>query len=352
MAVGSSISAADFNNIRSILLNNFGPGQYGFASGTGANDIPNSVTGGNDIATSDSVLSADVERLFSVGQLIHYHQNGAIKTISSGTTYPGLQTGQVIEWADWGDAGDVKGLYDLANSCASFDRRTTEFGGDFSTVVADLDEVDVLWQNISGGCVYTWSSEDLYYEYWTTGGELRVNIDIDAIGSVGQASYEKNLNWQTMASNMGTIRLYARPDSAGTGWEWVVESLSNSGTGSVTAVSELTDAIALTTKYTKIGAGSIYNDNSIEVQMAVINGSNRVTLNVVMTDGDTGTGDPADGPQSTPIDEPVSANVNISCTQYYPDSTITLNDGTTDTDFSLGGNGIRPGQNRNQPSVT
>ena len=352
MAVGSSISAADFNNIRSILLNNFGPGQYGFASGTGANDIPNSVTGGNDIATSDSVLSADVERLFSVGQLIHYHQTGAIKTISSGTTYPGLQTGQVIEWADWGDAGDVKGLYDLANACASFDRRTTEFGGDFGTVVTDIDEVTAQWNFITGSNVFTWSTQSDMEEYFTLGGELRVNIDIDAIGSVGQASYEKNLNWQTMASNMGTVRLYVRPDSAGTGWEWVVESLSNSGTGSITATPNITDDIALTTKYTKIGAGSIYNDNQIEIRLAVIDSFNRVTLQVRLNDNDAGTGDPADGPESTPVDEPVTANVQITWTQYYPDSTITLNDGTTDTDFTLGGNAIRPGFSSNGPSVT
>lgn len=350
MAVGSAISATDFNNIRSILENNFGPGKYGF--GTVNDAIPSAVVGGNDPDTSDKVLSADVEKLFSIGQLIHYHQTGAVKTLASGTTYPDLQVGEVIEWADWGDAANVQGLYDLANTCAGFDRRTTEFGGDFSSVVNTLDEVTAQWNAISGSVVYTFPSDQAFEEYFTAGGELRINVDIDAIGSPGQASYEKNLNWQTMASNMGTVRLYARPDTAGTGWEWVVESLNSSGTGSVTAIPTLTTGIAMTTKYTKIGAGSIYNDNEIQVRLAVINGFSRVTLQVRLLDNDTGTGNIADGPESTPIDEPVTANVTISGTQYYPDSTITLNDGTTDTDFTLGGNLMRPGASENQPSVT
>jgi len=350
MAVGSAISATDFNNIRSILENNFGPGKYGF--GTVNDAIPSAVVGGSDPNTSDTVLSADVEKLFSIGQLIHYHQTGAVKTLASGTTYSDLQVGEVIEWADWGDAANVQGLYDLANTCAGFDRRTTEFGGDFSTVVNTLDEVTAQWNVISGSVVYTFPSDQSFEEYFTAGGELRINVDIDAIGSPGQASYEKNLNWQTMASNMGTVRLYVRPDSAGTGWEWVVESLSNSGTGSITATPNITDDIALTTKYTKIGAGSIYNDNQIEIRLAVIDSFNRVTLQVRLNDNDAGTGDPADGPESTPVDEPVTANVQITWTQYYPDSTITLNDGTTDTDFTLGGNAIRPGFSSNGPSVT
>jgi len=330
MAVGTSITAADFNNIRSILENNFGPGDYGFTTGTGANDIPNAVVGGNDPDTSDTVLSADVERLFSIGQLIHYHQTGAVKTLASATTYPDLQVGEVIEWADWGDAVDVQGLYDLANSCANFDRHTTEFGGDFSTATQAPSTQTSNWQRLEVTFTNTWGSVDEMYEFFRTGGELRISGSVTNLGTVGSASYDKNLNWQTMISNMGTVRLFLRPNAAGTAEEWVTESLSASGTGTVVTL----NPGVYYTAYTKFGAGSIYNDNAIRIRVRIsLAGS--VDMFVQLADDDTGTGDPADGPQSTPIDEPVTADIDITQTVAYADSTITLNDGTTDTDFTL-----------------
>jgi len=333
---GTAILATDFNNIKSILENNFGIGNYGFSTGTGANDIPNDVVGGSDPATSDTVLSADVERLYSVGQLIHYHQNGAVKSLSSATGYADLQVGELIEFADWGDAASVQGLYDLANSCAAFNRYTTEFSGDFS--VANNRSLRFLsdWQSLNIIYIHTWNSANEMTHFFMTGGEVRMSVDMINIGTAGDASYDKNLNWQTMMSNMGTVRLFLRPNSAGTGYEWVTESLSGGGTGSI--IADTNNAGPANSgnaylAYQRNGAGSIYNDNEIRITATISASSVRLELDLI--DGDTGTGNPADGPSSTPIDEPVTGDVRANSQISYADSTITLNDGTADTDFTL-----------------
>ena len=336
MAVGSAITATDFNNIRNILNTNFGIGMYGIPTGTGANDIPNTVTGGNDPDTSDTVLSTDVERLFSIGQLVHYHQTGAVKSIASGTTYPDVQVGEVIEWADWGSAADVQGLYDLANSCASFNRNTTEFSGDFSQVNNNTTDYTANWQSLNVTWTHTWTSANAMTHFFMTGGEVRVTAAMSNIGTAGSASYDKNLNWQTMMSNMGTVRLFLRPNSGGTGYEWVTESLSGGGTGST--IADTNNAGPANSgnpylAYQRNGAGSIYNDNEIRITATIAASS--VTIRLDLIDGDTGTGNPADGPNSTPIDEPVTGDVRANGQISYADSTITLNDGTADTDFTL-----------------
>ena len=82
MAANDPITAANFNNLRDDLENNFGPTRWGIPVGTAIANIPNTVTGGSDPATSDTVLAADVERLFGISQLVYYHQMGVQKTVT------------------------------------------------------------------------------------------------------------------------------------------------------------------------------------------------------------------------------------------------------------------------------
>lgn len=337
MAVGDSISATTFNNLQGILTAKYGPNFYGFATGTGANQIPNQVIGGNDPATSDTVLAADVQRLFSIGQLINYHHTGSLFTGTSSTTYSDFQDGQKIFWADWGESGDSTGLYQLLSSVNSFNRYTTEFGGDFTTANNASPTLTTSW-NVSAAITYTytWTTSQNFREFFTTGGELRIVSSMTNIGTVGTASYDKNLNWQTILSNTGTVRLFMRPNSTATGYEWVMESLSGGGTGSLQTTTTNAGPVNSGSQYvgyTRNGSGTIYNDNQFRINVTI--SSTSVTLNIQFLDGDTGTGNPADGPASTPIDESVTGDLTVTSTVSTADSTITLNDGTTNVNFSL-----------------
>lgn len=330
MAANDPITASNFNNLRDDLENYFGPTMYGIPVGTAISNIPNTVTGGSDPATSDTVLAADVERLFGISQLVYYHQLGVQKTVT-GTTFPDFSDGQIIYWADWGEAGDVQGIYDIINDIKTWDRHNTDFLGDFSTIDTAIDAYTTNWGNTNTTDVlertifFSWNSAQEMTNFFMMGGELRISLSASG-GNVGTTG-TKDDNWALMLSNTGNITLKLQPNAAGTSYEWVSFASGGGGTGATQTTTNPSGPVNSGSEYlgyNRAGSGSIYDDNTYQAYYTITNSS--VSIRLVLTDGDEGTDNPADGADRTPIDEPVTAEISGTAQISYASSSITLAD--------------------------
>lgn len=330
MAANDPITAANFNNLRDDLENNFGPTRWGIPVGTAIANIPNTVTGGSNPVTSDTVLAADVERLFGISQVVYYHQLGVQKTVT-GTTFPDFSDGQTIFWADWGESGDVQGIYDIINDIKAWSAYSDPWLGDFDTTDTAISAYSTNWGNTNTTDVlertvtYTWGNAQAMTNFFLMGGEIRVSLTATG-GNVGTTG-TKDDNWALMLSNTGNVLLRLQPNSGGTAYEWV--SFASGGGGSGTTQSTTNPAGPVNSGseylgYSRSGSGSIYNDNTYQVYYTI--SANSVAVRMVLTDGDTGTDNPGDGADRTPIDEAVTADISGTAQISYASSSITLAD--------------------------
>ena len=275
MAANDPITAANFNNLRDDLENNFGPTRWGIPVGTAIANIPNTVTGGSNPVTSDTVLAADVERLFGISQVVYYHQLGVQKTVT-GTTFPDFSDGQTIFWADWGEAGDVQGIYDIINDIKAWSAYSDPWLGDFDTTDTAISAYSTNWGNTNTTDVlertvtYTWGNAQEMTNFFLMGGEIRVSLTATG-GNVGTTG-TKDDNWALMLSNTGNVLLRLQPNSGGTAYEWV--SFASGGGGSGTTQSTTNPAGPVNSGseylgYSRSGSGSIYNDNTYEVYYTI-----------------------------------------------------------------------------------
>lgn len=305
MAVGDVIDADDYNNVFNLInpiigtTTGFGTGGYGRTLLSSA------------VSVGDTVTSTDVINLFLDLQSGFVHQTGAISTA---VNVQSLDPGDTIFWTDWGSSTDVTGLYDIAKAINDFDAANTDpAAASFDSVTTTGTRTTAWNSTISHSVTYTWTSAAEQDYWWNSGGQLRFNGSLTG-GNTGTAG-SKDDDWEQLLSGIGTISI-KRVDT-----DFVTGSSNSVGTGSTFTEAQMETAGGQTV-YTKFGgdAANVYSDNRLRI--TGFKTATEFTIVVYFDDLDAGTGNPADGVGSTPIDEDVTGDLTSNIIERTANSTF------------------------------
>ena len=249
MAIGSLITASDYNVIQSKVGNVLGNGvgQSGYGQILSSSQIP----------ISKTIDSNDMETLKLDTVKAHAHQTGSLPAL------PTVNIGDEIPYSVYQTYSSVadtiytnKNLIDIATQASVENKisssRSTVWGGASTT------------QTIAHEISVSFSTSDARRHYFNAGGEIRFSANI--INGIGA----KTAEWVSMFTSMSIIKF------------------SYSG---VTALSGTTSNIgnyALTTAYQNIyskNGTSTYSDNQYLIKAKVDTTSKIITFRIEFTDG-------------------------------------------------------------------
>jgi len=144
--------------------------------------------------------------------------------------------------------------------------------------------------------------------FFNAGGELRFSASLANLPSGSSENYQKSVNWQSMLSNMGTIKFNHTETF----------STLSSGTGSSIGNYDLTSAYQ--TVYTKAGS-SVYTENDYVIKIKS-NSATQLQVRLEFNDSDVGSGG---------ADERVEGTLDSTLTEYRATGPYVQNESPTIT---------------------
>lgn len=154
----------------------------------------------------------------------------------------------------------------------------------------------------------TFSTANARRGFFNAGGELRFSASLINLPSGSSENYQKSVNWQSMLSNMGTIKFNHTETF----------STLSSGTGSAIGNYDLTSAYQ--TVYTKAGS-SVYTENDYVIKIKS-NNATQLQVRLEFNDSDVGSGG---------ADERVEGTLDSTLTEYRATGPYVQNESPTIT---------------------
>lgn len=312
VSVGSSITASDYNNIRSTLVSIY-------STSFGQTMRSSAVTSSVDKVSSEQLLN-----LYLDAQSAYVHQIGSVSTTiavpAAGQTI-GADTSQTFNQTTGAKATPAGGATMGVNDYESIVTSISNFNGsvsgwpdtNFSVGTPTNSARSTGWggagqvQSIYHVVTFTFASLAQRNYFFNAGGELRFSANLSA----GAGS--KDTDWSSLLSAMGTIKFDKYRITASSGTPTPVVS-GGSGYDSLTSTYRQL--------FIKSGSG-VYADNDYTIEGRIV--SNTVLrFRITFNDGDTGTG--LDFPD--PIDESVGGTTTSIVNTFRPDSSFIYNSTT------------------------
>jgi hypothetical protein len=271
MAIGSLITASDYNVIQSKVGNVLGNGvgQSGYGQILNSSQVP----------VEKTVNSNDIEVLRLDTVKAYVHQTGTLPVL------PTVSVGDEIPYSIYQTYSNVadsvytnKNLINIATQASAENKlsssRSTLWGG-VSTVQKITHEFSVTFLNV-----------DSRRHFFNAGGEIRISA------AIINGSGSKTSTWVSMLSSMAYVKFSYNATTA------------SSGTGSNIGNFNLTSAYQQV--FVKYGT-SIYSDNYVSVKAKGEQSSNIATFMVELFDG-----------TSNLYDESVNGTITSSVSQLRP----------------------------------
>lgn len=300
MAVGSgsNITAADFNGLQSRLNNILGNGSG--TSGYGQSVSSAQVSVGNTITAAQmDLIRADMNK-------VKNHQTG------SNTTLGNIEVGDIIGAdASGTDPASLtettKGFNDYLSEMTALESDKLLVDATQASTEAAISSLKTSSWNgtITHEFTVTFTSADHRRHFFNSGGE----IWFDATAT--NVSGSKDTDWQTILSNMGTIK-------------FAYTATTSTGTGTGTAIGNYDLTTSWQDIFTKSGSAAVYAENEYQISAKEDSGS-VIRFQVRFEDNDTGDqqpqNDPVAGgedgaePAGPAVDENVTADITSTIRQ-------------------------------------
>ena len=131
-------------------------------------------------------------------------------------------------------------------------------------------------QSVYHEFLVTWPTDNDRRGFFNAGGELRFTATLTNLPAGASENYQKSLNWQTMLTNMATIKFNHTE----------TYSTLSSGTGSNIGNYDLTSSYQ--TVYTKAGT-TVYTENDYVIKIKA-NSTKQLAVRIEFNDSDVGSG--------------------------------------------------------------
>lgn len=278
MAVGDTITAARYNNVQARIQTIMGTG-----SGT---DGYGQTLASATVSTGGTITALHMQNLYDDMIAARIHQTGATPT-----SIADMATGDVVaEDVSTDPNGAAKGYADFESLMSDIEGDKFLIDSSQASVEAAISSVRATsWSGVlTHTFTVTFGSANLRRHFFNAGGEIRFSATLSG------TSGSKGTDWQTMLSNMGTIKFdYTQTTTTGT------------GTGSSLGNYDLTSVFQ--TVFTKTGSG-VYAENDYNIQAKELS-STEIQFQIEFRDDDVG--DPA-------VDESVTGTLTSTIQQYRP----------------------------------
>jgi len=317
VAVGDSITAAQFNALQSRIDNILGIGalQDGYGQALSSAQVtPPSSSGAGD---GDTVEAEFTRALYDDMNKAYTHQtgndiSGILFKVRDADIIGADQTGENLTYAADGSytfnqanptTAARGGFNDYLSAMTTIESGKLNIAASQQTLAdATTNTRTTTWNGtIDMEFTATFTSYNHRRHFFNSGGQIRITT------SMASPSGAKELDWNTMFTNVGAIKFAYNSTTAG------------SGTGSAIGGNNLsTDSPKLTTTFqqifTKSGSG-VYAENIYKVE-AKEDSANGTVLRFKVTLADNDTGDRPDPSPPPPygalVDENVAADITVT----------------------------------------
>jgi len=258
---GNNINAADYNGLQSRIENILG-------NGSGTSGYGQSVSSAQ-VSVGDTVTAAQMDAARTDMDKAKAHQTG------SNTSLGNIAVGDIIG-ADASGA-DIDSLTETTKGFNDYLAEMTTIESDkllidatqASTEAATSSQRTSAWNGtITHSFTVTFNDADHRRHFFNSGGQ----IWFDATLTGGSGS--KDTDWQTILSNMGTIK-----------FDYTATTATGTGTGSAIGNYDLTSTYQ--TIFTKSGSAAVYAENEYEIR-AKENSTTVIEFEVRFEDNDAG----------------------------------------------------------------
>lgn len=312
VSVGGTILGSEYNALQGRIANILGTGSgqtgYGQTLASAQIDEPTSLGSGD----GDTVEAVFMQNMFDDMNKAYTHQTGSdLSTILTRVTNNNVigadNTGTGLTYSadrsSWTfDSQDTKGGFNdyLAAMTTIENQRFNIFLGNPTQGTATTATTDVRttdWGSpgdisINMEFTATFTSVNHRRYFFNSGGEVRISGSLSNDG--GSA---KNIDWATMLTNMGIVKLNYTTTSASSGTAYAI------GDDDLTSIYQ--------TIYTKAGSG-VYAENTITIE-ARNDSATVIRFKVTLRDADTGDQQPGNPPPAGPAeDEFVTGDITLA----------------------------------------
>ena len=295
---GNNVNAADFNGLQSRIENILG-------NGSGTSGYGQSVSS-SQVSVGDTVTAAQMDSVRADMNKAKAHQTG------SNTTLGDIAVGDIIGADASGTDPDSltetsKGFNDYLTEMTTIESdKLLVDATQASTEAATSSQRASPWNGtLTHSFTVTFTSADHRRHFFNSGGE----IWFDATLTGGSGS--KDSDWQTILSNMGTIK-----------FDYTATTATGTGTGSSIGNFDLSSTYQ--TIFTKTGSAAVYAENEYEVR-AKENSDSIIEFEVRFEDNDEGDqqpnsdsvggGDDGQDPAGPAVDENVGGTLDSTIRQ-------------------------------------
>jgi hypothetical protein len=188
IASGSLVLATDYNAIRTTVDNVLG-------TGSGDSGYGQSLTSSSK-TSSDVILDDDINELYADIQVAHTHQQGsATSLIAQVTTADLIEANNGVSFKGWIQ-------YQTAANLISTNRLTANAASMTATAAKTTETKAAGWNGSNDQIVtVTFASAEARRFFFNSGGEIRISASVAAGGNT------KSVDWATMCSSVGTIKI-------------------------------------------------------------------------------------------------------------------------------------------------
>ena len=185
---GSLVLATDYNNIQTTVSNVLGTGSGNSGYGQALDSSSKS--------TSDLIDADDINNLYTDIQKAHTHQQGSASSlIAQVTTADVIEANNGVSFKGWTQ-------YQTAANLIQTDRLTANAGQMTATAAKTTETKAAGWNGSNNQIVtVTFASADARRYFFNSGGEIRISASVAAGGNT------KSVDWATMCSSVGTIKI-------------------------------------------------------------------------------------------------------------------------------------------------
>lgn len=282
MAVGDLITAARFNNMQARIAAIMGNG-----SGT---DGYGQTLQSSQVSVGEVVTAAHMANLYVDMRDARIHQTG-----STPSSIAEIQSNDLIaEETSTGTNATEKGIADFENLLPTIESDKFLIASSQASIESSTSSSRTTDWNGVITHVFTvnFKNSDHRRHFFNAGGEIRFSAQLT------NASSSKDSDWQTLLSNMGTIKFgYTSTTSTG------------SGSGSSIGNYDLTGSYQQL--FIKTGSGA-YSENDYNIQ-AYAPSASQIRFRIEFRDDDTGTPTGFEA-----VDENVTGDITSTIQQYRP----------------------------------
>ena len=185
---GSLVLATDYNNIQTTVSNVLGTGSGNSGYGQALDSSSKS--------TSDLIDADDINNLYTDIQKAHTHQQGSASSlIAQVTTADVIEANNGVSFKGWTQ-------YQTAANLIQTNRLTANAGQMTATAAKTTETKAAGWNGSNNQIVtVTFASADARRYFFNSGGEIRISASVAAGGNT------KSVDWATMCSSSGTIKI-------------------------------------------------------------------------------------------------------------------------------------------------